>query len=152
MWRALRRLIAANPMGFFLWSIITKWYLIIAVASLITLYYTVLGLKKIGFIDYFGRETEDILSQSKAVAQNCIPKLKLVNGKLPLNEFWDCLSDPGEYKHEEVTGARVLEDEINKFMQKQTDSIADTAHPIIHPYEKLENQNNLNNTLSDNNR
>jgi len=48
MWQALRRLIAANPMGFFLWSIITKCDLIIAVASLITLYYTVLGLKKLG--------------------------------------------------------------------------------------------------------
>ena len=145
MWQALRRLIAANPMGFFLWSIITKWYLMIAVASLITLYYTVLGLKKIGFIDYFGRETEYILLQSKAVAQNCIPKLKLVNGKLPLGSLWNCLSDPGEYKHEEGTGAKVLEDEMNRLTPKQADRAADAERTIKNPYEELEYPKRYNN-------
>jgi len=149
MWQALRRLIAANPMGFFLWSIITKWYLIIAVASLITLYYTVLGLKKIGFIDYFTKTTIEILDTTKAVAQNCTTKLGPNWNHLV--SFWNCLSDPGKYKHEEGTGAKVLEDEINKLTPKQADSAADAERPIINPYEELENQNNLNNTTSGSN-
>ena len=149
MWQALRRLIAANPMGFFLWSIITKWYLIIAVASLITLYYTVLGLKKIGFIDYFTETTVEILDTTKAVAQNCTTKLGPNWNHLV--SFWNCLSNSGEYKHEEETGAKVLEDEINKLTPKQADSAADAEPPIINPYEELENPNNLNNTPSGSN-
>lgn len=149
MWQALRRLIAANPMGFFLWSIITKWYLIIAVASLITLYYTVLGLKKIGFIDYFTETTVEILDTTKAVAQNCTTKLGPNWNHLV--SFWNCLSNPEEYKHEEGTGAKVLEDEINKLTPKQADSAADAEPPIINPYEELENPNNLNNTQSGSN-
>ncbi|KJV81231.1 hypothetical protein RHORCCE3_0413 [Rickettsia hoogstraalii str. RCCE3] len=149
MWQALRRLIAANPMGFFLWSIITKWYLIIAVASLITLYYTVLGLKKIGFIDYFTETTVEILDTTKAVAQNCTTKLGPNWNHLV--SFWNCLSNSGEYKHEEGTGAKVLEDEINKLTPKQADSAADAEPPIINPYEELENPNNLNNTPSGSN-
>ncbi|WP_347938591.1 DUF2670 domain-containing protein [Rickettsia oklahomensis] len=140
MWQVLRRLIAANPIGFFLWSIITKWYLIIAVASLITLYYTVLGLKKIGFIDYFTKTLVEILDTSKAVAQNCTTKLGPDWNHLV--SFWSCLSDPGEYKHEQRTGAEELEDKINKLMSKQADVAADAEFPIINPYEQLENQNN----------
>lgn len=108
MWQALRRLIAANPMGGFLWSLITKWYIMIAVASLIVLFYVVKGLEKIGFIDYFGRTTVEILDTSKAIAQNCTVKLgpdwdHLVN-------FWNCLGDPGRYEvREEETEETKLE-------------------------------------------
>ncbi|AFB20870.1 hypothetical protein RCA_01465 [Rickettsia canadensis str. CA410] len=135
MWQALRRLIAANPMGFFLWSIITKWYLIIAVASLITLYYTVLGLKKIGFIDYFTKTMVEILDVSKAVAQNCTTKLGPDWNHLV--SFWNCLSEPGEYQYEERIGSKELEDAINKLRPRQVDSVADAEHPIINPYEQL---------------
>jgi len=122
MWQALRRLIAANPMGIFLWGLITKWYLIIAVASLIVLYYVVKGLDQIGFIDYFTRTTIEVLDTTKAVAQNCIPKL----GKKGQNSnwdnlvsFWDCLGDPGYYEIREGTGEKELQEHMEDLILLQ---------------------------------
>lgn len=141
MWQALRRLIAANPMGFFLWNLIAKWYIMIAVASLIVLFYVVKGLEKIGFIDYFGKTTVEILDTSKAIAQNCTTKLgpnweSLVN-------FWDCLGDPGQYKvDEEETGERKLEDSIIELLpDKPGTTIPESAKPVVNPYDNSSNTN-----------
>jgi|GEM_PF-935106 len=142
MWAALRRLIAANPMGVFLWGIITKWYLMIAVASLIVLFYVVKGLEKIGFIDYFTTTTIEILDISKAIAQNCTTKLgpnwdNLVN-------FWNCLGDPGQYTPEQGTGEIELQQSVEKLIKNQPDgTIPEPATPTI-PANPYDNGNNTN--------
>lgn len=141
MWQALRRLIAANPMGFFLWNLIAKWYIMIAVASLIVLFYVVKGLEQIGFIDYFGKTTVEILDTSKAIAQNCTTKLgpnweNLVN-------FWDCLGDPGKYKvNEKETGERALEDRIIDLLpDRPGTTVPESAKPVVNPYDNSSNTN-----------
>ena len=91
MWQALRRLIAANPMGVFLWGIIAKWYFMIAIASLVVLFWVVQGLNQIGFVDYMYKSVAEVLDMSKAVAQNCTTKLG------NLKDFWECLGNPGQY-------------------------------------------------------
>ncbi|XVN41237.1 MAG: DUF2670 domain-containing protein [Rickettsia endosymbiont of Argas persicus] len=147
MWSALRRLIAANPMGVFLWGIITKWYLMIAVASLIVLFYVVKGLEKISFIKYFTDSTVEVLDTSKAVAQNCIIKLgpnwdSLVN-------FWNCLSNPGQYEVREGTEEEELQKGLDKLIKKLGDegsgdgTIPEPATPIVNPYDN-DNGNNTN--------
>lgn len=129
MWQTLRRLIAVNPMGIFLWGLITKWYLIISVASLIVLYYVVKGLDRIGFIDYFTRTTVEILDTSKAIAQNCTPRLGpdwnyLVN-------FWNCLGDPGQYEvRDDMTGERRLQEKMNNLILiQQGGTISEPRNP-----------------------
>ncbi len=140
MWQALRKLIAANPMGVFLWSLITKWYIMIAVASLIVLFYVVKGLEKIGFIYYFGRTTVEILDTSKAIAQNCTVKLgpdwdHLVN-------FWNCLGDPGKYEVREGTGEEQLQQGVTKLIKDQLDStIPEPTTPVVNPYDNSNNTN-----------
>ncbi|HJD66274.1 MAG TPA: DUF2670 domain-containing protein [Rickettsia endosymbiont of Bembidion nr. Transversale] len=137
MWQALRKLIAANPMGFFLWNLIAKWYIMIAVASLIVLFYVVKGLEKIGFIDYLGRTTVEILDTSKAIAQNCTVKLgpdwdHLVN-------FWNCLGDPGKYEVEEKdTGETKLADDIIDLLP---DKPGTTVPEPGNPYDNGNNTN-----------
>ncbi|ABV79381.1 hypothetical protein A1I_05270 [Rickettsia bellii OSU 85-389] len=145
MWQALRRLIAANPMGVFLWGIISKWYIMIAVASLIVLFYAVKGLEKIGFIDYFGRTTVEILDTSKAIAQNCTVKLgpnwdNLVN-------FWNCLGDPGKYEVKEGTGEQELQQGVERLINKPEDggegdgTVPEPRYPIVNPYDNGNNTN-----------
>lgn len=144
MWQALRRLIAANPMGFFLWSIITKWYLMIAVASLIVLFYVVKGLQQIGFIDYFTKTTIEILDTSKSIAQNCTTKLGPDWDHLV--SFWNCLGDPGEYKINNDTGEEQLQQAIGKLIKTPEDggvgngTIPDSANQV-NPYENSNNTN-----------
>lgn len=140
MWQALRRLIAANPMGVFLWGLITKWYLMIAVASLIVLFYVVKGLEKIGFIDYFTKTTIEILDTTKAVAQNCTTKLGPDWNHLV--SFWNCLSYPGEYKHEEGTGAKELQESVEQLIKDQPDGTIPESVTPVNPYENNNNTNN----------
>lgn len=140
MWQALRRLIAANPMGLFLWGIVSKWYLMIAVGSLIVLYYVVKGLDKIGFIDYATKTTAEVLDTSKAVAQNCTVRLgprwdNLVN-------FWNCLGDPGKYEIREGTGEEELQKGVNKLIKQNNGTIPEPAVPVINPYDNNQNNNN----------
>lgn len=144
MWQALRRLIAANPMGIFLWGLITKWYLMIAIASLIVLFYVAKGLQQIGFIDYFTKTTVEILDTSKAIAQNCTTKLGPDWNHLV--SFWNCLSDPGEYEVREGTGEEQLQKGMERLIKRPEDggigdgTIPEPANQIINPYENT-NQN-----------
>lgn len=144
MWQALRRLIAANPMGVFLWGIITKWYLMIAIASLIVLFYVVKGLEKIGFIDFFTKTTIEILDTSKAVAQNCT--VKLGPDWEHLVSFWNCLGDPGQYEVKEGTGEEQLQQGMERLIKKPESggvgdgTIPESAVPV-NPYDNGNNTN-----------
>lgn len=142
MWQALRRLIAANPMGIFLWGLITKWYLMIAIASLIVLYYVAKGLDQIGFIHYFTNSTIEILDTSKAIAQNCTTKLG--PNQSDFVRFWDCLGNPGEYKINNNTGEQQLEQGIDQLIKTQPDNTIPEAAIPVNPYDPNQGQNVLN--------
>ncbi|HJD55812.1 MAG TPA: DUF2670 domain-containing protein [Rickettsia endosymbiont of Pyrocoelia pectoralis] len=144
MWQALRRLIAANPMGVFLWGLITKWYLMIAIASLIVLYYIAKGLEQIGFIDYFTKSTTEILDTSKAIAQNCTTKLGPDWDHLV--SFWNCLSDPGQYEVREGTGEEQLQQGMKHLIKRpENGGVGDGTIPEpATPTNPYENSNNTN--------
>lgn len=126
MWLALRRLIAANPMGIFLWGLIAKWYVMIAVASLVVLFWVVKGLEKTKFLDAMETATKEIFTITKGAAQNCIPKLGPTF--TDLTNFWDCLGDPPAYDKDKPaydkdqgeikTHEEELEKDFNKILPK----------------------------------
>lgn len=131
MWQALRRLIAANPMGMFLWGIIAKWYVMVAVASLVVLFWVAKGLEQIGFINYVTTATTEILDTSKAIAQHCTTKLG--PNFESLTNFWKCLGDPPKYEVREGTGEKALEDGLEKLLPK--DGTVPEILPYRNPYD-----------------
>ncbi|WP_341756564.1 MULTISPECIES: DUF2670 domain-containing protein [unclassified Candidatus Tisiphia] len=146
MWQALRRLIAANPMGVFLWSIIAKWYVMIAVASLVVLFWVAKGLEKVGLINYVTTATTEILDTSKSIAQHCTPKLG--PNFESLTNFWKCLGDPPKYEvHDEITGEKTLEDGLKKLLPN--DGTVPEMLPYRNPYDSPENSNDSNDKSTD---
>lgn len=149
MWHALRRLIAANPMGVFLWGIIAKWYFMIAIASLVALFWVVQGLNQIGFINYMYKSVTEVLDISKAVAQNCTTKLgpRVENMK----DFWECLGNPGQYDADKEavidnetgqtikTGEKTLEQGAESLRPK--DGTIPEMLPYRNPYDTPETNN-----------
>lgn len=149
MWQSLRRLIAANPMGMFLWGIIAKWYFMIAIASLVVLFWVVQGLNQIGFIDYMYKSVAEVLDMSKAVAQNCTTKLgpKIDNMK----DFWLCLGNPGQYNADKGalidneigqkirTGEKELEQGAKSLLPK--DGTVPEMLPYRNPYDTSDSNN-----------
>ena len=145
MWQALRKLIAANPMGMFLWGIIAKWYFMIAIASLVALFWVVQGLNQIGFIDYMYKSVVEVLDMSKAVAQNCTTKLGNVK------DFWECLGNPGQYDSNKEavinnetgqtikTGEKTLEQGAKSLLPK--DGTVPEMLPYRNPYDTPETNN-----------
>ncbi len=100
MWKVLRLLIATNPMGMFLWGIIAKWYLLIAIPLLVITFWTMKGFEQIGLLNFITTETVKILATTKAIAQNCIPTLGargVDSTSQNLQNFWTCVGDPPAY-------------------------------------------------------
>ncbi|MCC8417338.1 MAG: DUF2670 domain-containing protein [Rickettsia endosymbiont of Bryobia graminum] len=118
MWQvlgSLKKLVAANPMGLFLWGIIGKWYIMIIISSLVVLFWVTKGLKEVGFIDYVTESVEEILDTTKGAAQNCIPKLGADWDHLV--RFWHCLGNPPKYEpNEELTGEGALKNRLNNLL------------------------------------
>lgn len=95
MWNAFKRLITINPMGVFVYSLLTKWYLTIAVASLVVTYWVFKGLQSVGVIDAAEKIVGQALYDSKSVAKYCVPKIT------NLESFWSCLNNLPEYTPEQ---------------------------------------------------
>lgn len=139
MWqilRSLKKLVAANPMGIFLWGIIGKWYIMIIISSLVVLFWVVKGLEKIGFIDYVTTSIEEILDTTKGAAQHCIPRL---GGDWDhLVSFWNCLGNPPKYTpNEELTGEHKLKNNLNNLLPNNKSQ--PTQEQSADPYEKIKN-------------
>lgn len=95
MFNALKRLITLNPMGVFVYTLLTKWYLTIAVAGLIVTYWVFKGLQSAGVIDEAEKIVGQAIYDSKAVAKFCVPKIT------NLSDFWYCLNNLPEYAPEQ---------------------------------------------------
>lgn len=91
MWNALKRLITINPMGIFIYTLLSKWYLSIAVAGVVVVFWVFKGLESAGVIDAAERIVSQAIYDSKAVAKFCVPKIT------DLNAFWYCLNNLPEY-------------------------------------------------------
>lgn len=158
MWRVLRNLIAANPMGMFLWGLLAKWYILVAIPLLVIAFWTFKGFEEIGLIHYIFTETTTLLNNTKAIAQNCIPRLGKrgsTSTYTNLQDFWTCVGSPPAYdinkkfiiekngvKTEYETEEKWLEDKLKQDLDKLSpdgktpdDFPYMDPHPIRNPYE-----------------
>lgn len=83
----IRRLLQ-NPLALFIYSFLSKWYLMVVVGSVIVTYWVFKGLNDAGVITAAETVLTTAIEQTKGVAQNCIPRIK------NLQDFWSCLNDP----------------------------------------------------------
>jgi hypothetical protein len=104
--------IRANPIGIFVYSILAKWSIVVVIAGSLIVYSVFSKLKQIGVVDSAFNVLVQNLNVSKAIAQNCTPKI------INIQSFWSCLADPGEYK--EVEGEKTLND-LNTHIQDLID-------------------------------
>ena len=80
-----------SPMTIFVYSILSKWFITIFVTALVVAYWVFKGLSDAGIIQKAEEVVFDAFTQTKSVAQYCIPKIA------HLGNFWDCLQDPPAY-------------------------------------------------------
>lgn len=96
MWSILRKLFTANPMGIFVYSILTKWYIIVAVGGIVVMYWVFKGLESAGVLEAIQNILEKAVTDAKSVAKNCVPKIT------NLQNFIDCLDNIPKYNPEQT--------------------------------------------------
>ncbi|MEY3197061.1 MAG: hypothetical protein RLZZ59_429 [Pseudomonadota bacterium] len=84
--------ILLNPMGVFIYGILAKWYVIIAIAAIAVTYWVFKGLEQAGVLRAIEVKVQEGLWDARSVAQNCVPKI------LHLSEMWNCITNLPEYK------------------------------------------------------
>jgi len=122
MFQALRRIVLANPMGVFIWSILAKWYVLVLVATLVITFWVFKSLDQIGFITYVNTSMTSILDQTKSVARYCIPKLGGEGDKIM--NFWNCLGNPPKYEEDDETKKNGETD-----LKNRLDNVINTINP-----------------------
>lgn len=98
-----------NPIILFIWGIVSKWYIMITIASLVVTFWVFKGLGEAGVLQNATKVVASALLDTKAIAQHCVPKI------LDLKLFWECVESPPSYKEtkEEVMLQQKLEDFLN---------------------------------------
>jgi ferric iron reductase protein FhuF len=123
----LLRAIMANPMGIFVYSILSKWYIIVMIPAVIVTFWVFKGLEKTGILEIALKNVTLHLNETKAVAKYCTPLL------LDRQALWDCLQNTPSY----------TADEDEKDLQDKADKILETLSP------KQEQQNNYRNPYNE---
>lgn len=83
--------VLTNPMGIFVYGILSKWYIIIMLAAVSVTYYVFKGLEESGVLTSIEHTIQAGLYDAKSVAQQCIPKIT------NLEETWDCIQNLKPY-------------------------------------------------------
>lgn len=91
LWRQLRYIIR-NPMVVFVYGILSKWYIMIFVTSIIITFFVFKGLEESGVLESAETIVSKAFTETKSVAKYCVPQIK------SLEKFWNCLQHPPEYK------------------------------------------------------
>lgn len=113
MWNALKRLLTVNPMGVFIYGLLTKWYIMVLLSAVVVTYWVFKGLETAGVLTKAEQVITRALNESRSVAKNCIPKIN------DLKAFWNCLENPPEYAPETSTGEEELKKSLEKFTKDQ---------------------------------
>lgn len=81
----------SNPMGIFVYGILSKWYAMVMIATIIITFWVFKGLQKAGVIDAINAQLKTGFEEAKSVAQNCTPLI------MNLNDMWNCVQNPPPY-------------------------------------------------------
>jgi hypothetical protein len=84
-------MIRSNPFALFIYTIISKWYLIVAVAGLMVCYWVFQGLAQAGILRDVEKIVVEVLYDVRSVAKYCTPKIR------DLGAVWDCIQNLPEY-------------------------------------------------------
>ena len=109
IWSSLRRLLS-NPMSIFVYGILSKWYIMIAMAGMVVTFWVFKGLESSGVLSHAHQVVSQALQETKSVARYCTPKIANIR------DFWDCLSNPPAY--EATPEEASLEAELNKGIER----------------------------------
>jgi hypothetical protein len=122
MGKFLGRLVKANPLGLFVYGIISKWYLIITFAGVVVVYWVFHGLNKTGVLNEVLVIVESAVVDAKSIAQNCTPRIR------DLGDFWRCIENTPKYR--ESSQERSIMDMLNRAVTSDS-----TEHNYIqNPY------------------
>lgn len=76
----------------FVYGILSKWYIMIFMTSIIVTFFVFKGLEESGVLEGAEAVVSKAFTETKAVAKYCVPQIK------SLEKFWDCLQHTPEYK------------------------------------------------------
>lgn len=116
-----------GPMGVFVYGILSKWYLMIAVSGVVVAFWVFKGLDKSGILQATEKVVTKALGDTKSVAKYCTPKI------LNLSEFWDCLENPPDYDPDE--SEKQLQQQISDEQKKLSPTNNTNSYDSNNPYD-----------------
>lgn len=116
----------ANPMGIFIYGILSKWYILVMIAVISVTFWVFKGLEQAGVIDAITKQLNYGFREAQAVAQRCTPHI--VN----LPKMWNCIqnttSDDYIPSNEEI--------KLRNTLQRDSDNGEGTPfQEAPHPYD-----------------
>jgi Protein of unknown function (DUF2670) len=140
IWRlpmmAFKRVLS-NPMGLFVYGILSKWYIMVMLAVTIVTFWVFKGLKEAGVLDAAEKTVREGFLEVQAVAQHCTPKI------MNLGKMWECINNiKGSDYQENEDAARLrkaLEGDLQR-NQRQSEEWARRQQQqqpaVANPYEQ----------------
>ncbi|MGC0372257.1 MAG: hypothetical protein DGJ47_000966 [Rickettsiaceae bacterium] len=84
-----------SPVIIFVYSILSKWYIMVMLTALMVTFWVFKGLTDTGILQAAEKTVSAALKDTKSVARYCVPKI------LSFSDFWECLQNPPEYEESE---------------------------------------------------
>lgn len=119
--------VMANPMGIFVYGILSKWYILVMIATVSVTFWVFKGLEKAGVLDAITKEIQYGFREVQAVSQKCTPLI------VDLPEMWKCIQT--------TSGSDFEQGDDEKSLTKDLDNDLDEGknNPFpsdANPYEK----------------
>src|ERR1700729_3487440 len=81
----------SNPLSLFVYGMMSKWYIMVMIPTVIVTFWVFKGLEKSGVLQAAERVVTKALVDCKSVAQNCTPLI------MDISATWECVKNPPEY-------------------------------------------------------
>lgn len=122
------RVIMGSSMGQFVYGILSKWYILIAVSGVTVVFWVLKALQETGILEGAFYIVTHALNDSKSIARYCMPKI------LDLGEMWHCIQNLPTYTP--TNEENQIYDAIDSLNQLQNQSIPQNIEEV-NPYDNL---------------
>lgn len=135
VWRLpmmLFKRVMSNPMGLFVYGILSKWYVMVMLAVVIVTFWVFKGLEKSGVLADAEKVVRGGLLDAQAVAQHCTPLIR------DLGKMWKCIERTNGSHYKESEDAAKLRKALERDLernQKQTEAWGKMQQGTYNPYE-----------------
>lgn len=112
------RALFKSPYTLFIYGILSKWYVLFTVTSIVVTYWVLKGLDEAGILSNIESTIFKSFGEVKAVAKYCTKHIG------NLSNFWECVNNIPEYidTKEEKELMQILQNQLN--YENDTESIA----------------------------